>query len=118
MSKQRPTITARMKVDSLLHRIMLQFGRPLLDFEGNELRPGDPVVFDHPHGLTFEGPHVHENLRPCLKSANDAKAKKETRDYHHVRRLREGKTKSAPPASSRFPAQSRAIPSSRVGRST
>lgn len=88
MSKDRKPITARMKVDALLHRIFLQFGAYLRDFKGNELRPGDPVVFDHTHALTFKGPHVYENLRPCLKHANDDKAKRETRDHHHVNRLK------------------------------
>lgn len=118
MSKDRPTVTARMKVDCLLHRIILQFGVPLKDFEGNDLKPGDPVVFDHVHGLGTKGPHVYQNLRPCLKAANDSKAERETRDHHHVRRLR-GEVKgrpAAPIASTAFPDKGRQIASSSFGR--
>ena len=119
MSKDRPTITARMKVDCLLHRIFLQFGVYLRDFQGNELKPGDPVVFDHTHSLGQRGPHIYENLRPAQKRANDDKARRETRDHHHVRRLRrEVKGPDSPHMpSSRFEG-ARAIPSSRIGRSS
>lgn len=118
MSKKRPTITARMKVDSLLHRIMLQFGAPLKDFEGNDMRPGDPVVFDHIHAVTFGGAHTYQDVRPCLKAANDTKARRETRDHHHIRRLRgEVKGRAAKPiASTTFHTKGRALASSGFGK--
>lgn len=118
MKKKRPTITARMKVDCLLHRVMLQFGAPLKDFESNDMRPGDPVVFDHIHAVTFGGAHTYQDIRPCLKAANDKKARDETRDHHHIRRLR-GEVKgraSAPIQSTQFPEQAREIASSSFGR--
>lgn len=104
MSKKRPRITPRMKVDALLHRIILQFGKPLRDFKGNDLRPGDPVVFDHIHAVTFGGAHSYDNLRPCLKAANDSKGRQEHRDHHHIRRLRGevGQRASRPLAPGRF----------------
>jgi hypothetical protein len=96
MSKDRPPITARMKVNSLLHRVYLQFGAYLKDPNGEDLKPGDPVVFDHMHGLAFKGPHQWENLRPVQKRTNIDKAKREVRDLHHLRRLITPSAKAGP----------------------
>ena len=88
----RPAITARMKVDSLLQRVFVQFGSYLKDPTGEDLKPGCDLVFDHMHALTFDGEHTYMNLRPILRQTNAEKAKQETKDYWKLKRLR-GETK-------------------------
>ena len=88
----RPNITVRMKIDSILQRIFVQFGTYLKDPSGEDMKPGDDVVFDHMHALTFDGEHTYMNLRPILRQTNAEKAKQETKDYWKLKRLR-GETK-------------------------
>ena len=91
----RPNITVRMKIDSLLQRVFVQFGVYLKDPSGEDMKPGDDVVFDHIHALTFDGEHSYMNLRPILRKTNAEKAKQETKDYWKGKRLR-GETKGRP----------------------
>lgn len=91
----RPNITVRMKIDSLLQRIFVQFGTYLKDPTGEDLKPGCDLVFDHMHALTFDGEHTYMNLRPILRQTNAKKAKQEVKDYWKIKRLR-GETKGRP----------------------
>ena len=91
----RPNITVRMKIDSLLQRVFVQFGVYLKDPSGEDMKPGDDVVFDHMHALTFGGEHTYVNLRPILRKTNAEKAKQETKAYWKGKRLR-GETKGRP----------------------
>lgn len=75
-------VTRKMAVDCLLHRIIMQFGTPLVAVStGEELLPGMAIEFDHVHADVHGGPHEYENLRPLptkthrKKSAKDVAAK-------------------------------------------
>lgn len=110
--KKRPSITPRMKVNALLHRVFMQFGVYLKDAAtGEDMKPGDPVVFDHKHGLVFDGPHNWEALRPVLYKTNNDKAKVENRDRAHINRLRGFRRKRT--NSSRFPESHQPMASTR-----
>jgi len=101
----RKAITARQKVDALLWRIFLQFGSYLKDPSGEDMKPGDPVVFDHAFPVWLDGANDWENLRPVLHATNAEKAKQESKDFWKTKRIR-GETKgreSRPIKSQGFP---------------
>ena len=84
----RPTITPRMKVDALLHRVFLQFGVYLRDsVSGEEMKPGAPVQFDHIHCTKLGGPNVYDNIRPLLVKPHQ---KKTRADLRMIKKTRPG----------------------------
>jgi 5-methylcytosine-specific restriction endonuclease McrA len=85
---KRPNITARMKVNCLLDRVFQQFGAYLkCSLSGEDMKPEDPVEFDHTHALVHKGEHSWEALRPVLKEPHKRKSKSDVRDAAHVSRL-------------------------------
>ncbi len=121
MSKKRPPITARMKVDCLLAAVISQFGEPLRCRLSNEpMMPSDNVQFDHTHALTHGGKHSYRDIRPVLYEPHKKKSKQDVRDAAHVKRLRKKRhaRSQGAIAASRFPAQSKPLASSqfRVAR--
>jgi 5-methylcytosine-specific restriction endonuclease McrA len=119
MKSKRPPITARMKVNALLHRVHLQFGEYLkCAISGEDMKPDDPVEFDHTHALVHSGGHSWDALRPVLKVPHQRKSKRDMRDAAHVKRLRR-REKSRPSkkiASSRFYERQRPLLSSSFAR--
>jgi|ERR1043166_187542 5-methylcytosine-specific restriction endonuclease McrA len=117
---KRPRITDRMKVDCLLARVHMQFGAHLkCALSGEDMKPGDPVEFDHTHALVHQGGHSWEALRPVLREPHKKKSKRDVRDAAHVARLRGSKHKRRPKRqihSSRFPTTSRPMETSRWKR--
>jgi hypothetical protein len=91
MSKNRPAITARMKVQCLLRRVFLQFGTYLKDKDGQDITPDDPIQFDHIQDLQFGGPHTYWNLQPLNLDAHKKKSAKAARDAAHASRLRKNR---------------------------
>lgn len=69
-------VTRKLAVDCLLHRIILQFGKPLVAIStGEELLPGMDIEFDHIHADAHGGPHEYQNLRPLPKQTHKRKTK-------------------------------------------
>lgn len=86
-----------MKVNCLLDRVHKQFGVYLkCAISGEDMKPEDPVEFDHTHALVHKGEHNWEALRPVLKEPHKRKSKRDVRDAARVSRLtkeRKGKPK-------------------------
>lgn len=87
----RPPISPRMKVNSLLHQVFVQFGAYLKDPETKEdMPPESDVQFDH--GWSFSKgadrkKHTWRDIRPMLRHSHKKKSARDERDCHHVDRL-------------------------------
>lgn len=82
-------VTRKLAVDCLLHRIILQFGKPLIAVStGEELLPGMAIEFDHVHADVHGGPHEYENLRPLPKATHKKKTKADVQANAKIRRIR------------------------------
>lgn len=80
-------VTRKMAVDCLLYKVFVQFGSYLKDAEGEDLKPGDPVQFDHIHADVFGGAHHYENLRPMQASSHKKKTKRDVQAKAKIDRL-------------------------------
>ena len=118
MTVTRPRTTARMKVNCLLQAVYDQFGAYLrCRISGQEMKPEDPVEFDHTHALVHSGQHSWRALRPVLKQPHQKKSKQDVRDAAHVERLRNPAARKGPRVdSSKFPDCSNPLPSSRFSK--
>lgn len=97
-------VTRKMAVDCLLHRIILQFGTPLIAIStGEELLPGMAIEFDHVHADVHGGAHHYENLRPLPKKAHQKKTAKDVKANAKVKRIR-GERKPKPKRNWKRPA--------------
>lgn len=88
----KPTITPKLKVDALLHRVFLQFGVYLKDaVSGEDMKPGDRIQFDHIHCTKLGGPNVYDNIRPLLVKPHQKKTKA---DLRMIKKTRPGHTET------------------------
>ena len=87
-------VTRKMAVDCLLHRVIMQFGTPLIAIStGEELLPGMAIEFDHVQADVHGGAHEYENLRPLPKKAHSRKTAKDIAANAKVKRLSSPKRK-------------------------
>lgn len=87
------TITRKMVVDCILHRIP---GYLLCGLCQIPLRPGDDIEWDHIHATTFAGPHHYTNLRPVHDHCHKAKTKLDVQANAKVKRLSNPKPSKRP----------------------
>jgi 5-methylcytosine-specific restriction endonuclease McrA len=93
---KRPPTSPRQKVDCLLDRVHRQFGAYLkCELSGEDMKPGDPVEFDHVHAVVLGGRHTYKDLRPVLKDPHKKKTTRDVAAKAKINRLT-GKTKGRP----------------------
>lgn len=81
-------VTRKMAVDCLLHRIIMQFGKPLVAVStGEELLPGMDIQFDHIHADVHGGAHEYENLRPLPRLTHQRKTKADVQAKAKIDRI-------------------------------